>query len=94
MCGAELLEASGERERLDLLFHLVSSRPANKQELSACLELLQALRQRYKNHPDDATRLLSFGDAPRNTELDNTESAAWTQVTAAVLASDPVILVY
>ncbi len=89
-----LLEASGERERLDLLFHLVSSRPANKQELSACLELLQALRHRYKNHPDDAVRLLSFGDAPRNKELDNTESAAWTQVTAAVLASDPVILVY
>ena len=89
-----LLEASGERERLDLLFQPRIEPPSEQAGIIRLPGTLQALRHRYKNHPDDAVRLLSFGDAPRNKELDNTESAAWTQVTAAVLASDPVILVY
>ena len=41
-----------------------------------------------------AVALLSAGDAPRDEKLKPPELAAWTQLTATVLASDIAILLY
>ncbi len=52
------------------------------------------MRERYADAPQDAQLLLAIGDAPRDTQLDPAEHAAWTQVAVTVLASDVAILLY
>jgi len=80
--------------RLDLLFQLLGSRKASAVERDACLALLERMKRRYTEQPDDAGALLSIGEAPRDDTHDPAEHAAWTQVAATVLASDVAIRLY
>lgn len=90
-----LLQArSDDPSRLDLLFTLVASRTPGEAERRACMNLLEATRQRYQESNDDALALLSTGEAPRDESLPAPELAAWTQVAVTVLASDVAILLY
>ena len=52
------------------------------------------MRERYKDSEQDATELVSAGDAPRDQKIGVVELAAWTQLTTIVLASDAAILIY
>ena len=52
------------------------------------------MKQRYSDSPEDAEALLNIGEVKRNTQLNAVEVAAWTQVSATVLASDQAILLY
>jgi mono/diheme cytochrome c family protein len=83
-----------DAKRLDKLFLLLGSRPANKAERDACMALLQQMKERYTAAQDDAKALLSTGEAPRDETLDAAEHAAWTQVCVTVLASDVAIRLY
>ncbi len=89
-----LREGADDSQRLDLLFRWLACRPPNGDERSACEQLLQAMRERYTGAEQDAMALLSIGDAPRDETLQPAEHAAWTQLAAAVLASDVAILLY
>jgi hypothetical protein len=80
--------------RLDTMFQLLSCRDPTDRERTACLKLLEGMRTRYQETPEDAESLLSQGDAPRNDKLDVVEHAAWTQVAVTVLASDIALLLY
>ena len=83
-----------DERRLDLLYGLVSSRKTSAKEKAACLNLVKNMRERYKDSEQDATELVSAGDAPRDQKIDVVELAAWTQLTTIVLASDAAILIY
>ena len=83
-----------DERRLDLLYGLVSSRKASVKEKAACLNLVKNMRERYKDSEQDATELVSAGDAPRDQKIGVVELAAWTQLTTIVLASDAAILIY
>ena len=83
-----------DERRLDLLYGLVSSRKASAKEKVACLNLVKNMRERYKDSEQDATELVSAGDAPRDQKIGVVELAAWTQLTTIVLASDAAILIY
>jgi hypothetical protein len=83
-----------DERRLDLLYGLVSSRKASAKEKAACLNLVKNMRERYKDSEQEATELVSAGDAPRDQKIDVVELAAWTQLTTIVLASDAAILIY
>ncbi len=89
-----LKERFRDRERIDYLFTLIASRPASSNELSACQELVDTMRKRYQAEPKDADSLLSFGQLENTSQLPKIEHAAWTQLTATVLASDASILLY
>lgn len=89
-----LKERFRDRERIDYLFTLIASRPASSNELSACLKLVETMRKRYQAEPKDADSLLSFGQLKNTSHLPKIEHAAWTQLTATVLASDASILLY
>ena len=89
-----LREAVDDDSRLDLMFTLLASRSPMPTERIACQNLLERMRGRYQNAPNDAKALLSTGEIARDTELDLSEHAAWTQVSTAVLASDVAILTY
>ena len=89
-----LKECETDDARLDSMFSLLACREPSEVERSACVRLLGAMRDRYREAKDDAESLLSQGDAPRDTELDIVEHAAWTQVAVTVLASDVALLLY
>ena len=94
LAGRLMRQRDGDPTRLDLLFELLACRGPNSAERAACHELLESMRQRYATSDEDARALLSIGEAPRDTELDPVEQAAWTQVAAMVMASDVAILLY
>ena len=90
-----LREGKEDRERLNLLFTLLTCRNPTERERAACTKLLRLMRKRYANDgKQDALALLSTGEVPRNEKLNPTEHTAWTQVAVTVLASDVAILLY
>ena len=93
---AERLVASSKDDsrRLDFLFGLLASRKPTDSERKVCENLLKEMRSRYESSQEDATALISQGDAPRDAKIPLTDLAAWTQLTTIVLASDLAILMY
>ena len=87
-------ENKTDRQRLDQLFGLLACREPTASERTACEQLLGRLRASYAQDQDSAISLLAIGDAARDSELDVAEQAAWTQVSATVLASDLAIMLY
>ncbi|MEE3032563.1 MAG: hypothetical protein VX904_07720, partial [Planctomycetota bacterium] len=63
-------------------------------ELDACLSLLERMKTRYRETPDDAAELLATGDSPHDDSIDTALAAARTQVCCTVMASDLAILLY
>jgi hypothetical protein len=89
-----LRECDNDRDRIDRLFGLLACRPASDTERSACLSLLTVMRDRFAASKEDATALLSVGEAGCDPNLDPIETASWTQVVITVLASDVSLLLY
>ncbi|MDG1892832.1 MAG: PSD1 and planctomycete cytochrome C domain-containing protein [Verrucomicrobiota bacterium] len=89
-----LSDRFNDGERLDYLFTLLACRPAQDTERLACLELVEAMRSRFTKHPEDAQKLLSVGALESPPYFPVAEHAAWTQLTATVLASDVAIMQY
>ena len=89
-----LLTSKTDQTRLDQLFQLLASRSPGSMESAACLGLVNNMKQRFSETPEDALALLSQGEASRNEKLDSVELASWTQVAVTVLASDVAILLY
>ncbi len=89
-----LLEYKSDSERLNSLFQLLTCRMPSEIERKVCVGLLESMRERFAKDKVSAEKLLGYGDAERKKELDLPDHAAWTQVTAIVLASDMAILLY
>ncbi len=90
-----LLSVTGSSaDRCHKLFQWLACRTASDLELETSLRLVDAMQLRYAQHPQDATDLLAVGDAPSNSQLNAVEVAAWTQLTATILASDLSIMLY
>ena len=94
LAGRLITERFSDDERLDFLFGLLASRPANDTERKACLNLLTKMRERYADDEESARSLIEVGDLPNGYNLPAKEHAAWTQVTSIVLASDSAIMLY
>ena len=93
--GSRLLKDRWTDEsRLDYLFTLLASRTAQPAERQACLELLQASMDRYKESPEDALALVPQQMGRDAQPFTAVEHAAWTQLAATVMASDAAILLY
>jgi len=93
---AERLLTSAEQDagRLKLLFLLLASREPSDREAEISMQLVRKMRTRYAASPDDAVQFLSIGEVKRDETLDVVEHAAWTQLSATVLASDIAIMLY
>lgn len=94
MASRTLHESDQDDERIHRMFRRLACRNAVDSELAACRELLHALRQRYRESPEDAAALLSVGDAPRDESIPQVELAAWSQLATTILASDLAIMMY
>ena len=89
-----LRDGKTDAERFTIAFKLLACRQPTDAEQAACDKLLRDMLARFKESPADATALLSTGDASKDDELDPVEHAAWTQVTAVLLASDIALMLY
>lgn len=93
--AARVIEAAeSESDRINYLFQLLTCRDAAEKEHKACSTLIQQLRDRYAQNPDDAGRLLAVGEAQIPDKLSPVELAVWAQLATTVLASDVAILLY
>ena len=93
---AESIVESQDRDEalVDFLFETLAGRKANATEQDACVSLLEQTKSTYAADPSLAASLIEVGKAQRNEALDPVEVAAWTQLVATVMASDPFILLY
>ncbi len=89
-----LKERATDAERLDLLFTLLACREPSATERDACAQLLKTMRKRYAAAEKDATKLLETGEVPRDKSLNPTSHAAWTQLSATLLASDLALMMF
>ena len=83
-----------DNARMEYLFSLLTSRKPKTGEATALSELLGQAKSRFTKSPEDAKEILSQGLSSKDESLQPAEVAAWTQVAATVLASDPAILLY
>jgi hypothetical protein len=84
--------AGDDRVRAELLFRRATGTKPSPAVLDKLVETLAANRARYVAAPEEAAKLLAVGMAPRPSDLDPAELAAWTLLANAVLSSDATIV--
>lgn len=89
-----LLEHADDASRLDFVFGRLACRKPSTQERNACMTLLRQMRGRYQQAREDAERLMAVGEIGRDSTLDVSEHAAWTQLAITLLASDIALLLF
>ena len=86
-----LLEGGpSDEDRLRLGFRLATSRRPTAEELDLLLRGLNVDRDRYRQAPEQASKLVSFGMAPLTAGLATEELAAWTLTANTLLNLDEV----
>jgi len=93
MAAERTLRVAGDdRARAEILFRRATGvRPAPA-VLDRLVATLEANRARYVAAPEEAAKLLAVGMAPKASDLDPAELAAWTLLANAVLSSDATIV--
>ncbi len=71
-------------QRIEWAWREALSRPPSDAEAKVVDELLQSQLEHYRNHQDEADKVLSIGLAPLAKGVERTETAAWTAVARAV----------
>ena len=75
-------------ERLTYAFRLVTARCPSAEELAILVRRLERLEEHFAAHREDAAKLLSVGDSPRDESLDPTEHAAYATLCNLLLNLD------
>lgn len=79
-----LQSAPSAPERIDWAFQAALSRRPDDAERKLLVDLYQQQYQRYQADHEQAKRLVSVGQLPRNDDADLAALAAWTQVARAI----------
>src|SRR5262249_35484335 len=77
-----------EAERLRWAGRTVLAREPAPAEVSVLTRVLAQTREQYRGQPAEAEKLLRVGEAPRPTDIDTPELAAWTTVARVLLNLD------
>jgi cytochrome c553 len=86
------LKASGEDAgRLDFLAKKLLARPFRPAEVEVLTESLAELRAHYRAKPEDAKKLIAFGERKADPALDPAELAAWAMLANQLLNLDEVL---
>ena len=86
-------KAHDDPARLKAAFGLAMNREPKAKEVAALTGFLTKQRNHYQAAPEDATKLLAIGLAPK-ADLDPVEHAAWTQVARVLLNAQETITRY
>ncbi|HEY3902029.1 MAG TPA: PSD1 and planctomycete cytochrome C domain-containing protein [Chthoniobacter sp.] len=86
-------QAANDGARIDEAYKLAIARAPQEREKKSLEQFLAVQRDYYREHTDDAGKLLKIGFAPANTG-DPSEQAAWTTLCRVLLNSQEVITRY
>jgi hypothetical protein len=76
--------SEADRDRIDWIMEYSLSRTGEDDEADVLQSLLDAQRQHYATHPDEAKQVVSVGLHPVPDDLNAVELAAWTAVARTV----------
>ncbi len=74
------------------MFRSCTGRHPDSDELRILTKQLRTFRDRYRNAPEDADKLLAIGETKPAPNLDKTELAAWTMVANTILSLDETVV--
>jgi hypothetical protein len=80
-----------DAKRLDFLAKRLLSRPLRAEEQAIVKNVLSELRSTYKAKPEDAKKLIAFGESKADPKLDASELAAWTMLANQLMNLDEVL---
>lgn len=83
-----LLPPGTDESRLRQMHQLVLCREPNSQELAIFSKSLARHRLQYENLPQEALKLVSVGESPRNASIPVPEHAAWTIIASTLYNLD------
>jgi hypothetical protein len=91
--ASRALKEAGEDEsaRLGFIAERVLARPLTEEELSIVRGSLGTLVTHYRDHVDDAKKLIETGDSQPDADLDPATLAGWTMLTNELLNLDEVL---
>jgi hypothetical protein len=81
----------GEESRIRHAFRLATARTPTSRETAVLRELLATQRAAFRRNRQAALELLSVGESPRRTRVEEAELAAWTTVASTILNLDETI---
>jgi hypothetical protein len=83
--------ASDDAGRIDIIAKRLLARPLNPQEMQIVTASLQELSAYYKDHQEDANKLITFGESKPEPTMDPAALAAWTMLTNQLFNLDEVL---
>jgi hypothetical protein len=83
-----LSDCRDAESRVGLAFRLATGRAPKARELSILVGSVERYVSEYRQHPQDAAKLLAVGESPRTEKLDSAELAAFTVVASVILNLD------
>jgi hypothetical protein len=86
-----LASDSDDAKRLDFIAKHLLARPFSESELVIIKDTLKALRADYKAKPEEAKKLIAFGESKADPKLDASELAAWTMLANQLMNLDEVL---
>jgi hypothetical protein len=86
-----LKAAKDDAARIDFISARLIARPFKPHELAIVKESLAELRANYKEKPEDAKKLIAFGESKADPALDAAELAAWTMLVNELFNLDEVL---
>ena len=88
MWAQSLSEIDDDQRRLTNMFYAATGRKAQPSERASLRRSLQKARYRFEKNPDEASKLISIGNAPNESDKSKTEQAAWTTMCLLLLNLD------
>ncbi|QJX00657.1 DUF1553 domain-containing protein [Frigoriglobus tundricola] len=86
-----LASATDDTKRLDFIAKRLLSRPFREAEAVIVRDGLKSLRANYAAKPDEAKKLVAFGESKPDPKLDASELAAWTMLANQLMNLDEVL---
>ncbi|MCA8990913.1 MAG: DUF1553 domain-containing protein [Planctomycetaceae bacterium] len=83
--------AQDDAARINEIAIRIISRPLSDAEQAIVGSSLQELRNWYGSHPEEAAKLLAYGETPVDENLDAAELAAWTMLVNELMNLDEVL---
>ena len=86
-----LASDTDDAKRLDFIAKRLLARPFRDAELAIVNDGLQTLRAYYKAKPEEAKKLIAFGESKADAKLDASELATWTMLANQLMNLDEVL---
>jgi hypothetical protein len=80
-----------DAKRLDFIAKRLLARSFRAEELAIISDTLKTLREHYKTKPEDAKKLIAFGESKADPKLDASALAAWTMLANQLMNLDEVL---